>query len=65
LAGHSALSQINPRAVVALHEGASRMLWSGAWYSLFSPLLAAPAWSAPPAVALLLLLISGMQPGRG
>jgi hypothetical protein len=51
--------------MVALHDGVSRMLWSGAWDALFSPVLAAPAWVALLAIVLLCFLVGGMRPGRG
>ncbi|GGJ20699.1 hypothetical protein [Neoroseomonas lacus] len=59
------LSQINPRAMLTLQEGVSVMLWSGAWDSLFYPVLTLPAWVAPLAVALVLFLISATRPERG
>lgn len=59
------LTKVNSNFLTSLQDFVRRVFWGGAWDSLFSPVFELPAWSAPAAIALLLVAIAAMRPGKG
>lgn len=58
------VTRTNAGVLRALDEFVRRVFWAGAWESVFSPLFAMPAWSAPAAVGFVLFAIAAVQPGH-
>lgn len=56
---------INASALNTLQAGIQRHVSAGLWDSLFVPLLSVPAWTAPAAIGVILVLIAALRPGRG
>lgn len=59
------LFSINAAALNTLQAGVQRHLSPALWDSLFVPLLSVPAWTAPAAIGVILVVIAALRPGRG